>query len=452
MYDWSKGDALKPKIITALPGPRSKALSERSNQVEARALTGGSANERIFWRKGAGANVVDVDGNRFLDLTSAFGVSISGHAPDHIARVLRHQSGELVHGMGDLYPAQPKVELAERIISTYGLHGQDWRVGFATSGADAVELALKVAYRATGRPRFLAFGAGFHGQTLGAADVLGHDDLRLPLLGILPAKVDFVEFPSSKHKGCSEISAKIRELLESRKYAAVIVEPIQGLSGYRFIDAGAANAIREYCDLTDTLLLSDEIFSGSWRTGDALYLSTLGIRPDIVCIGKALGGGVPIAAVLATESLWDSLSNPNGGLGLHGSTFGGDPLTSAGALAQLDWIHSAGIPARVAQMGAIVAGALGVRGDGTDSSWGGCVSVRGRGALWAFELNGPNARPRDVTSAIVDACRAEGVLVIQTGFPEQNVIGIAPPAVIEDVDLAFGLEVLISAIHGAVGE
>lgn len=393
-----------------------------------------------FWASGAGSNVVDLDGREFLDLTSAFGASIAGHAPLHVREALQAQAGEIFHTMGLIYSNTVRIELCELVLSVYGFCASEYKVALTNSGSEAVDLALKLVSVGRKAPRILSYRNSFHGQALGPLNVMGQENLRSPFEGMLSKNVDFADFVEEGVTWPSSADETLR-LVSHGAYSAVVIEPIQGLAGYRFLDHEYAAALSEAANKSQTPIVADEIFSGSWRAGSALHSKICGLTPDIVCLGKAFSGGLPISAVVATADSWLRLERV-GFLPLYGGTFWGDPLLASGAIAQLRWLSSAETQRQVGELERILQ--TGLQPMMSEPS----VRVRGRGLLWAIEILGEGAHEQ--ASSLVSEMRELGVIVVQTGFPKGNVVGLAPPAVIASQQMKEAIDGLTQTARRVV--
>ncbi|HEY1015060.1 MAG TPA: aspartate aminotransferase family protein, partial [Herpetosiphonaceae bacterium] len=321
---------LPPEIRTAVPGPRSLALLERLARAEAPGLTlpGG-----IVWAEAEGANVIDADGNRFVDLTAAFGVAGIGHRNPRVAAAVERQAAQLLHGMGDVYAHEARVALAERIVALAPV--DDGRVFLAGGGAEAVEIALKTAALATGRPGVLAFSGAYHGLTFGALAPTSRDAFRSPFLAHLSPHVVRAPYPypfrwPGSGDGAAESLAQVAALLAAPRetpIGAVLVEPVQGREGEIVPPDGWLRGLRQLCDEHGALLIADEIFTGWGRTGRLWGVDHDGVRPDLICVGKGMTGGLPLAACVGRAELmeaWRVEGEP-----LHTATFMGHPLGCA---------------------------------------------------------------------------------------------------------------------------
>jgi 4-aminobutyrate aminotransferase-like enzyme len=419
------------KIVVSPPGPRSRALAEELARLEAPGVNtipcGTGLEPPILWRDARGSIVHDVDGNRYLDLTSGFGVAAVGHRHPEVVRALRRQAGRLLHGLGDVHAHPLRVELAARLAGLAPV--DDPQVFFAVSGAEAVEVALKTALAATGRPGIVAFTPSYHGLTLGALAVTSRPEFRAPFAPWLHSEVRRLPF------GCPP--ATIAAALAGGAAGALLLEPIVGREGVLLPPPGWVAAVAALCREAGTVLIADEIFTGFGRTGSLFAVEAEGARPDLLCCGKALGGGLPIAAVLGRRALFRAWETP--GEALHTSTFLANPLACATALAVLGILERRRLPERAARLGRKVAARL--------SPWPSrhpaVRAVRGRGLLWGIELRSARSAARWVAAA-----RRRGILLL-AGGPEGKVAQIVPPLTIARAQLASALDLLEESL-GAV--
>ena len=337
---------LFPRLVTPVPGPRSRELARCLRRVESPNVTYLAPDFPVFWEEAKGCLVTDVDGNRFLDVTAAFGVASVGHSHPRVVAAVRAQAEKLLHGMGDVHPSEVKVRLCERVAELVPLpHPQ---VILGQNGGDAVEAALKTAMLATGRPGVLAFEGGYHGLTYGALDVTARADFRTPF------QPQLGRFTRHLPYGCP--LEHVRAHLTDHTPGAILAEPIQGRGGIVVPPPGWLRGLREVCSETNTLLILDEIFTGWGRTGDWFACDHEKVIPDILCVGKAMGGGLPISACVASTDLMASWGESTGEA-LHTSTFLGNPVACAAALAALDVLEEEDLPGRALQGGQSLPGA-----------------------------------------------------------------------------------------------
>ncbi|MBV8201581.1 MAG: aspartate aminotransferase family protein [Acidobacteria bacterium] len=425
------GDRL-PRIVHSPPGPRSRALALELARLEAPGVNtideAPAAAPPILWETARGANVHDVDGNRYVDLTSGFGVAAVGHRHPRVVAAIRRQAGRLLHGLGDVHAHPLRVELAARLAGVAPV--DEPQVFFAASGAEAVEIALQTALASTGRPGIVAFDPSYHGLTLGALAVTSRSAFRAPFAPYVHPHARRLPF------GCATaaLAAALDASSESGQPGAVLVEPIVGREGVLPPPAGWLAAVAALCRQAGALLVVDEIFTGFGRTGRLFAVEAEGIRPDLLCCGKALGGGLPIAAVLARRPLFRVWSTP--GEALRTSTFLANPVACAAALAVLDVLEWERLPARAAQLGARLAARL----EGWPGRFPAVAAVRGRGLLWGIEL-----RSRQAAAAWVAGARRRGVLIL-AGGPEGKVAQLVPPLTIAEPQLAGALDLLEEAL------
>jgi acetylornithine/N-succinyldiaminopimelate aminotransferase len=374
----------------------------------------------VVFESGKGCALFTREGERYLDLISGVGVASLGHGNPTLARAIADQAATLLH-TSNLFHHPLQAELASRLAALSGLP----RAFFCNSGAEAVEACLKFSRRfwhAQGTPRtmFVAFNHSFHGRTMGAVSVTWDDHYRAPFAPLVPG-VTFVD-PADP----AAIAAAI-----TRDTAAVIVEPIQGEGGVRPLPQAAADAIAAACRRTGALLIADEVQCGLGRTGRAFYSDALGLRPDLMALGKALGAGVPIGAALFSDRVAGS-AKP----GDHGSTYGGNLLACRAALVFLDELTKTGLMQHVAAIGAHIERGL----QAIASRQPAIKAVRGAGVIWGIDIDRPAA-------AVVDAARERRLLVNRTS---DTVIRLLPPYIITESEIDEALPLLEAAIASAV--
>ena len=439
-----RGDELG-RLVTEVPGPLSIALAARLRAVESRNVTQVGPEGPIFWAEAAGAAVRDVDGNTFVDLTAGFGVAAAGHANPAVVRAIGEQVQTLAHALGDVHPAGIKVLLLERLAR---LAPGDLSVAIlASAGAEAVEAALKTALLRTGRPGIIAFERAYHGLTLGALSVTARSAFRAPFSPWLHGGVRFAPFPEAgAEEAVRERHAleRVASLLDDSERSgmpvgAVIVEPVQGRGGLVVPSNGFLRGLRDLCDGERCVLIFDEIYCGLGRTGRWWASDHWAVTPDVLLVGKALTGSLPLSAAIGTPAVMAAWP-PSTGEAIHTSTFLGNPVACAAALAQLSQIEERGLVSRSAALGlAIRARVTGWRG-----RWPGVESC-GLGLLQGIRLRGANGAGRPMTDLAADLMRA-GVLALAEG-EQAEVLAITPPAVITDAQLVFALDALEAALE-----
>jgi len=450
MIDRSFGSQL-PSIGVRPPGPASRALVERLAAVESRNVTYADEEWPVFWESARGANVRDADGNVYLDLTGAFGVALLGHGHPAVREAVRAQSEALMHGMGDVHPPAIKVRLLERLRDA--MPWKDARTVLSTTGSEAVESALKTAALATGRAGVLAFDGAYHGLTLGSLAVTDRPLFREPFTRRIYSGVAFVPFPDPTRDGASAAKRSLDAVEAVLKggapngdpIGAVIVEPVQGRAGARVAPDGFMSRLATLARDAGALVIADEVFTGLGRCGAILASDRVGLSPDLVCLGKALGGGVPISACVGRAEVMDAWPE-SGGEAIHTSTFLGHPLGCAAALAVLDTVESEGVAGRAKRLGGTLVAALRRSVSGLRC----VVDIRGLGLMIGIELaQGDGQTPR--AGAAVRVARAaleEGVLVLPAG-EHGHVVELTPPVELTEEQLTFGVRTLARVLREA---
>ena len=421
-----------PELVTDIPGPLSRQLAERLRRVESPNITAVAPQPPIFWQAAQGANVRDVDDNIYIDLTAGFGVANAGHSNPSVAAAITTQSQQLAHALGDVYPAEIKVRLLERLAAI--MPGALNVTILGNGGAEAVEAALKTALIHTGRSGILAFRDSYHGLTYGALAVTHRPHFRAPFERQLFDGVRFATFPhgdTGHHAVLAEIDDRLRAAEQSdHPVGCIMVEPIQGRGGIVVPPDWFLPELRARCNGQSRVLICDEIYTGIGRTGRWLACEHFGVTPDIAVIGKAVTGALPLSAAIGTSEIMSSWPESTGEA-IHTSTFLGNPIACAAALAQIDEIDSRGLLQRAQQLGEHIQ-----QRARTWRSWAGLRAVRGVGLLQGVVLD-------DAASAfdVVNQCLRQGVLLLMEGT-NANVLAVTPPAVITDAQLDFALDVL----------
>ena len=449
------GDAVGA-LCTAVPGPASQAWLARLKCVESPDVTFKAADFPVVWASARGSCVRDVDGNTYLDATSAFGVAFVGHAHPRVTEAAARQAQQLPHAMGDVHPSAVRIALLEALA--------EWTPGdlghgvLCTGGSEAVEVALKTALRATGRPGVIAFHGGYHGLGTGALDTTSRRAFRDPFAALLGRNTSFLPWPDSAAPPVGVAAAAVGAHALARveealghpgagglAVGAVIVEPVQGRGGCRIPPDGFLAGLRAACDRHGALLVLDEIYTGCGRTGTRFACEADGVVPDVLLVGKALGGGFPIAACLGRPAVMAAWGESTGEA-LHTSTFLGHPVACAAALATLDVIRSEDLVLRARDNGARLLHDL----QAATSGLRGVHAVRGRGLLLGVELRDPESGTPARAHAwrtTVEALR-RGLIVLPAGcFGE--VIQLAPPAVLTETQRDWLVATLAAALHAA---
>ena len=428
------GSDEREHLASAIPGPRTAALVPQLQRYESQNVTFLSETFPVFWQSARGATVTDVDGNRYIDLTSAFGVANVGHSNPRVIAAIAEQAARLMHGMGDVHPTEIRAQLLERLtgIVPAGLN----KTFLATTGSEAVEAALKTAMLATGKHAFAAFHNAYHGLSFGALAVSGIDKFRTPFAGLIAADTLFLDYPRAERDTAEHALAAARRALSQRSdLAALLVEPIQGRGGCVVPPPGYLPGLRALCDELGILLIFDEIYTGFGRTGDWFAANHEGVTPDIICIGKAMGSGFPISAMVARASVMDAWPRSTGEA-LHTSTYLGNPMGCAAALATIDELERLQLPERARAIGRLLSDRLAMLRE-----YRGVSAVRGRGAMWGLEL-----RDGALAERIVTRLLARGVIALQAG-PQGEVLSLTPPLVISDTQLLRAMDLVESELR-----
>ncbi len=452
------GTAL-PSLLVPPPGPRSRALAAELARWESPNVTYLADDFPVFWEAARGANVLDADGNVYVDLTSAFAVAGIGHAHPRVVDAIQRQAATLLHGMGDVHPPAIKVDLLRALAEAApgGLN----RSVLASSGAEAVEAALKTAMIATGKPRVLAFHGSYHGLTYRALSVSGREDFRAPFAAQLASNAVFAPYPyayrSPFGRDADEVSAATLRYVEhvldtpgsaSEAIGAILVEPVQGRGGDVVPAAGFLPGLRRICDERGLLLILDEIYTGFGRTGRWFACEHWDVVPDVLIVGKGLTGGFPFSACIGTDAVMDAWPRSTGEA-LHTSTFLGHPVGCAAALASLSVLRDERLVERSAQLGARIQDRL--RTMTADHPNVG--EVRGRGMMIGMEMvrdRESRAPAPELAGRVVVEGLRRGVLLLGGGI-YGNVLSFSPPFVITEGQVDFALGVIGEILEGMRG-
>jgi len=429
-----------PEIVTTIPGPHSLALANRLSRAECRNTTYCSADWPVFWERAEGGNVWDADGNRFIDLTSAFGVATLGHGATACAAI--DQAGRLIHAMGDVHPATAKVELCERLAElTFGRWtGRPGKCLLGNSGFEAVEAALKTAVLATGRKRIIAFDGGYHGLGYGSLLGAGIPWFREPFEQQLAAVTERLPYP--RH-GDGESMRAFREALaeiDASAIAAVLVEPYQGRGGIVVPPPGFLAELREWCDVHGAVLVLDEIYTGFFRTGRWFACEHEAVVPDLVCLGKALSGGFPISACVGRAEVMDAWP-PTHGEALHTSTFLGNPVGCAMAVASLATFADPDFQQDLTNSGSAWDAAL-MRLSGLPR----VHEIRGPGLMKGVEFREADGSPASAfVISMVTRLLKRGFIALPDA-PEGHVLALTPPAVLDGSEIAAAVDAIAGIV------
>ena len=427
----------QPEIRTALPGPKAKALIDRDKSVVSPSYTRGYP---LVIERGAGAMVEDVDGNVFLDCAAGIAVNSTGHSHPAVVRAITEQAQKFLHMSGTDFYYEPQVRLAEELAAVVPIAG-GVRSFFGNSGTEAIEACIKLSRHTTGRQNIIAFLGGFHGRSMGSLALTASKAIQRRGFGPLLPGVYHAPYPDpyrcplgSTPDTCADACVDYIEhqlfthLVSPDEVAAIVVEPIQGEGGYVVPPDAFLQRLRALTTKHGILLVADEVQSGMGRSGRMFAMEFSGVEPDMIAVAKGIASGLPLGVAVARAGL---MAWPPGS---HASTFGGNPVSCAAALATIALLRE-GLVENAADVGAyLMAGlkALAVThpiiGD-----------VRGRGLMIGVELvrdRQTKERAADERDAVVSGCFARGLLLLGAG---KNAVRFSPPLVLtrEQADTAI---------------
>lgn len=411
----------------------------------------------IVWEKARGLYVWDAEGRRYLDLTAAFGVAAAGHANPRVVRAAQQQLARLPHAMGDVHPHARKAELARalsRLTFERWSRGQpaantpagQGKVIFCNSGFEAVEAALKTAHLATGKRGIVAFEGGYHGLGYGALNATHRPFFRQPFLSQLGQFGHFVPFPTRPAE-LPLASEKIRACLQTHEIGAVLVEPVQARGGIRVPPPDFLPALRQICEAHGALLIADEIYTGFGRTGAWFACEHSGVIPDLICLGKALTGGFPLSACVGRADLMDQAWPPSEGEAIHTSTFLGNPVGCAMALAQIREIQDKKLVENSRRVGAQFLAQL-KRLELRQGTWE--VEARGIGFMLGLALRREGRPAGREAMQVVQAMLHKGFVLLPEG-EHGEVISFTPPLVLKEAQVQKTVQVLREVLREVLG-
>lgn len=406
----------------------------------------------IVWQRAQGVHVWDSEGKKYLDLTAAFGVAAAGHGNAAVTTAGAAQMKQLLHAMGDVHPHQLKGELArslsaltfERWLKTGAERGTTGKVIFCNSGFEAVEAALKTAFLATGKEEVIAFRGAYHGLGYGALNVTEREHFRSPFRKQLSEFATFAPYPLQQ-QDMKTTETTLRQLMATKKFGALLVEPIQGRSGIHVPPAGFLTLLRRLCTTFGVVLIFDEILTGFGRTGKWFACEHDRAVPDMVCLGKALTGGFPLSACVGRKSLMDAAWPPSAGEAIHTSTFLGHPVGCAMALAQIREISERKLVERSRVRGEFLQKEL------RTQLWkhhltSFQITIRGQGLLAGVELRHANGSPAtDESLQAIKTLLRQGFIFLPEG-EHANVISFMPPLTISERQLKTAVAALVRSL------
>jgi 4-aminobutyrate aminotransferase len=416
--------AQAPRLITAVPGPEAMARIERDRKVTSPSLPRAYP---FVPRRGAGSVVEDVDGNLFLDLNAGIAVTSTGHTHPRVVAAIQRQAEELIHYSASDFFLPIYTDVCERLDEIAGM-SKPARSFLTNSGTEAVEAGIKLARYATGRQYVIAFFGSFHGRSYGSVSLTASKARYRTGFGPLLPGVLHSFFGDFEY--LEEVLFK--RLVSPHEVAAIVVEPILGEGGYVLPPEGWFRYLRELCTRHGILLVADEVQSGMGRTGKMWAMQHFGAEPDILLVGKGIASGMPLGAMVARDDLmmWE--------IGAHGSTYGGNPLSCAAALATIDLIED-GLIENAERVGSFLLDGL----RGMQARRPLIKQVRGLGLMIGIQF-----QDHDTMIAVEQAAFRRGLLVLGAG---DDVVRMCPPLVFRTDQAETALEVFEEAVAEAGG-
>jgi 4-aminobutyrate aminotransferase len=437
-----------PKIHTALPGPNAKRVLAADGKYISPSYT---RSYPLVAKSGRGVVVTDVDGNEFFDFSAGIAVTSTGHCHPEVVAAIQKQASELIHMSGTDFYYENMVTLAERLSKIAPMPGPH-KIYYGNSGAEAIEAALKLARYHTKRQNIIAFLGAFHGRTMGALSLTASKPQQKRRFAPLVPGVTHVRYPDVYRGtsggvedaeafalGCARyIEDKLfKTVLPPEEVAAIFIEPVQGEGGYVVAPTPFMQELRRICDRHGILLVVDEVQSGIGRTGKWFAVEHTGVEPDIVCMAKGIASGMPLGVTMTRAEIMDWVP------GSHASTFGGNPVCVAAALATLDVIEKEGLLANSAEVGNYML----KRMAGWPAKHRIVGDVRGRGLMIGVDIvkdqktkeYAPEKRDR-----IVEQAFERGILFLGCG---PSTVRIAPPLIITKDEADVAMDALEESIE-----
>ena len=436
-----------PRLLMSLPGPKAKQVVELDAKFMSPSFT---RDYPLVAKRGRGAVVEDIDGNSFLDFAAGIAVCSTGHCHPKVVEAIQKQAAELIHMSGTDFYYESLPMLAEKLSRTVP-GAEDKKVFFTNSGSEAVEGAIKLARYATKRDKFIAFYGCFHGRTMGSLSMTASKSTQRKGFGALLSGIEHIPYPYAYRcthgHGAETCGAEILELLEGQIFkglfdpedvAGIIIEPIQGEGGYVPAPKFFLQELQRICRQQGIMLIVDEVQSGMGRTGKWWASEHAGIEPDILCSAKGIASGMPLGALVARSSVmtWKP--------GSHGTTFGGNPVCLAAALATMDLIETQ-YKENARRMGEYLFKRM---ANWTDK-FKIVGDVRGRGLMIGVEIvrdQRTKEKASDLRNAIVDSAFHNGLLILGAG---SNSLRLSPPLMIDEEQADFAVRTLEECIRQA---
>jgi len=417
---------MKAKIKTAIPGPRSIELSkERKDFVS----DGHGSVSGVFIERAEGSNLIDVDGNIFIDYAGGIGTMNVGHSHPMVLAAIKDQVEKFIHPCFTVAPYELYVTLAHRLSQLVPI-SSDCKAAFFNSGAEAVENAVKISKSFTGRNSILVFSHAFHGRTQMTMSMTYKEDPYKKGFGPFISNIHRAEFPEK------ELDLKSLEV-DPRSIACAVIEPVAGEGGFMPVSFDAMRQLRDFCDEHDIIMVADEVQTGFGRTGSLFAMSQFDVEPDMFTLAKSIAGGLPLSGVIGRSDIMDSVH-----IGGIGGTFGGNPVACAAALAVLDIMENERLPQRAIQIGDKIRTM--VKDVMSSCPW--ISEVRGLGAMQGIVITDEHNEPdKKHTSRIYQNAMKNGLMMITAGT-DGNVIRTLMPLTIKNGDLDQSLEILSNAL------
>ncbi|MDJ0615192.1 MAG: acetyl ornithine aminotransferase family protein [Calothrix sp. MO_192.B10] len=413
-----------PHLVTPLPGPRAQAIVERDRTVTSPSYT---RDYPLVVARGEGCMLEDVDGNVFLDMTAGIAVTATGHAHPEVVRAIQNQAANLLHMSGTDFYYEPMVNLAEK-LAQHAPFPQGGKVFFTNSGAESNEGAIKLARYYTGRSLIVAFLGAFHGRTYGAMSLTGSKVVQRAGFGSLVPGITHI--PYGTHASLDYLEQQLfSSMVPPQEVAAIFVEPIQGEGGYIVPEDGFLARLREICDRHGILMVVDEVQSGMGRTGRLFAIEHWGVMPDIITSAKGIASGLPLGAIISRPEL---MTWPPGS---HATTFGGNPVACAGALATLNLLEG-GLMTNATQMGELLQAGLRKLSEQFPQ----ISPPRGKGLMVAVDLwDGEGNLNPQLRDSILHGAFHRGLLLLGCG---KAAIRFCPPLIIDQEQINIAISII----------
>ncbi len=441
-----------PKLVCPLPGPKARAAVAADDRLISPSYT---RSYPLVAKRGRGIRVEDVDGNEFLDFAAGIAVTSTGHCHPEVVAAIQKQAGELLHISGTDFYNEALTDLADRLSAVAPMPGPH-RFFYGNSGAEAIECALKLARYHTGRQQVISFFGAFHGRTMGALSLTASKPQQKRRFSPLIPGVTHIPYPYT-YRGCTGNAQEqeafnlgcaryieerlFKTVLAPEEVAAIFIEPIQGEGGYVVAPDNFLRELRDICDRHGILLVADEVQSGAGRTGKWWAIEHSGVEPDMVCMAKGIASGMPLGVCMTRAEVMDWVP------GSHASTFGGNPVSIAAALATMEIIEREAM-GNAARVGGLMMERL----EGWKQTHPLVGDVRGRGLMIGVELvkdKATRAPAGEVRNRVETLAFERGLMVLGCG---ETTLRLCPPLVIEPEEAMVALDILEEALSLAEKE